>query len=275
MTSEGSHAFARKLDGFPAREPRLDEQASAAHGLPLESLAKVRNSQPWHHRGDWLSPDEVQDISSGRVDVDDVLAGRLGIDGLPPGDRLRTVAALRSQHIHRVDLLAPSGSAALDIVLSRDGFAGWADPGQADLASAEGGGHARLLQGERQFVSGPWSLLPRLVSSWAGLAPAWGGWPPLKVPGSVIDARLEGSSEGRTERCPALDEAGDWWLVRLSGAGLQAEPWLISERIGCLAITGEPGGNDITLVQVNGLSVFSSIVSYWDAALKHLAGGVE
>lgn len=274
MTSEGSHAFARKLEGFPGREPRLDEQASAAHGLPLESLAKVRKSQSWHHLGEWLSRHEVQEISSGRVEVDDDLAARLGIDGLPSGDRQRTVAALQSRHLHRVDLLAPSGNASLDIVLNQDGFAGWADPGQADLAAADGEGSSRLLQGERKFISGPWSVLPRLVSSWAGLAPAWAGWPPLKIPGSVIDSRLDRSSESGTEQFPPLDEAGEWWLLRLSGAGLQAEPWLISERIGCMAITGEPGDNDVTLVQVNGLSVFTSIVSYWDAALTDFAGGV-
>lgn len=271
MMSEDAKAFARKLDGFPEREPRLDEQASAAHGMPLESLEKVRRSQPWSHAGAWFDPREVRDISSGAVTMDDALAARLGLDGLRDEERRRTLSALRSRHGHRVDLLAPFDNAALDLHLSRDGFAGWADPGLSDVLTGNGDGMTRLLRGERQFVSGPWTLLPRLVSSWAGIAPAWSGWRPLRVPGSVIDARLQPGAETRPEPSGALEEAGPWWLVRLSGAGMQSEPWLVSERIGCMAITGEPGSADVTLIQVNGLSVFSSFVSYWDAALTGLS----
>lgn len=275
MTSESGKAFARKLDGFPDREPRLDDQASAAHGMPLESLAKVRRSQPWSHVGAWFDPHEVRNISSGTVTVDDALAERLGLDGLPPEQQRRTLSTLRSRHPHRVDLLAPFGNAALDLHLSPDGFAGWADPGLSDVLTGEGDGMTRLLRGERQFVSGPWTLLPRLVASWAGIAPAWPGWPPLRVPGSVIDARLQPGAGARSEASGALDDAGPWWLVRLSGAGMQSEPWLVSDRIGCMAITGEPGAEDVTLIQVNGLSVFTSFVSYWDAALKDLSGDLR
>lgn len=59
--------------------------------------------------------------------------------------------------------------------------------------------------------------------------------------------------------------------MTLSGIGPDAEPWLISERRGCMVVTGDPMSEDVTLVQVNALSMLTAVVSSVDAALAVLA----
>ncbi|MFB9071004.1 hypothetical protein ACFFX0_07275 [Citricoccus parietis] len=180
-------------------------------------------------------------------------------------------ATLNSPHAHRVDCFSEVGHTALELVLSRDGFAGWAGPDPVRSLTGSGSSGTPTSHGARQFVTGPWSLLPRLILSWAGVAPVWAGWPPLRGPARLIEDRLSGDRLHTGGTADVAEELGHWWLVRLSGIGPGAEPWLISERRGCMVVTGDSSSEDVTLVQVNSLSMLTAVVSYWDAALAGLA----
>ncbi|NUL47258.1 hypothetical protein F7P69_18940 [Cellulosimicrobium funkei] len=273
-----STPFDARLSGFPDREPRLDEFASKAHGMPLETLDKVRGFQAWSHQGGWFNDASVREIEAGGPLDSPTYAGL----GLPTAgrDRPAELQTLDSPHRHTAVLHTPRGSSSVDFRLSRDGFAGWAAPGLVSMLNPDPAVEAHRLAGDRQFVSGTWDALPKTVLSWAGAAPAWLGWPPVTVDWSVIEDHAgQGqttSGTAGTAASAALPEPlrdGRWWLLRLAGMNTTPQPWLLTERHGGFAITGEPGDDQATLVQVSALTVFTSLVEYWDEAIRGVTGG--
>lgn len=270
----GTTPFDARLSGFPGREPRLDDMASRAHGIPLETLDKVRDFQAWTHTGGWFNDDSSRRVESGGA-LDPETLAELGLDSVR-GERPAALRALESAYRHTAVLLTPRGASSLDLRVSRDGYAGWAGPGAVSLLDPDPEVEAHRQAGDRQFVAGPWDTLPKAVLSWAGVAPAWLGWPPLTVDWSVIEDQALGSTGGAGGAdLPEPLQDGRWWLLRLAGADADPQPWLVTERHGCFAITGEAGDDQATLVQVSSLTVFTSLVDYWHHATRPLTTGPD
>lgn len=267
MTDHLRAALEKTLRGFPGKEPRLDETATLAHGMPLETLDRVRGYQAWTHHGHWFSEDQVLQVNATR----DEAAAReaLGLTA-SHAESAPILDALTSPHQHRVALYAASGTTDLRIGLSPAGFAGWAGPSMT--AAQDGSPAATEHQGSYQFISGAWDNLPKLILSWAGVSPAWLGWPPIHASWSLIETKtgISRFSGVRAGAVPAELAEDEWWLFRLSGQHSEAQPWLVTAHHGCFAITGEPEAEDVRLVQVSALTVYTEIVQYWDHAVQPL-----
>ena len=257
----------QRLQDFPAQEPRWDEITSAAYGMPLESLSKVRGSQAWRHDGEWLDTTQQESITS-TAQAEAEHLHTLGLDpASPSGAHHPALTALSSPHRHSVALYTTRGDSVLDVHLSTDGFAGWSGPDiQAFLSDGEAEESASTER--RQFISGDWSLLSRLTLSWTGVAPAWVGWPPLQVPWSYLESKTRtGAPVSATPTGLPPELASDrWWLFVLQSQASTPEPWLVTESHGCFAITGEPDADHVVLAQVSPLTVFTEINRYWDQA---------